>query len=276
VTKRRRDDVRRSVAAVADQPNILVRNFDGVRVESSKVALSSGILPAAALPTRAGPYKRFAYLPAQPWRPAPIGVEGLGCAKPRLGFFRVPDEHLARLRELAELPPSFTQQQARIAAQPLESYLSDRFGATEPLIVHGLNYAPGGLETVTVNPLTNKFIGLHIDSWDGKTYEERRAARTRISVNVGRVSRYLLVLNLAFDQGAQLIQQAFDLLATPTPHRVLPTLFWLFPELSVLRIEIGPGEAYVADTDNLIHDASTFLSSEFAFHCTFRAYWNAL
>lgn len=177
---------------------------------------------------------------------------------------------------MAITPPSFTREEARTAARPLEDYLSERFGATEPVVIHGLNYAMGGLETVTVNPSTNRYIGLHIDSWDGTSFEERRTARTRISVNVGDAPRYLLVLNMPFDEGARLIQEALNLPSLPRPYRVMPTLFWLFPEIPVLRIEIGPGEAYVADTDNLIHDASTLPSSEPAFHCTFRAYWSRL
>lgn len=162
------------------------------------------------------------------------------------------------------------------AAEPLAEYLGDRFGAAEQIIVHGLNYAGGGLETVTVNPKTGRYIGLHIDSWDGTTYDERRNARTRISVNVGSAPRYLLVLNMPYDQGADLIKASLSLNTLPSTHRVLPALFMLFPEIPVLRIRIKPGEAYVADTDNLIHDASTLPNSAAAFHCTFRSYWSRL
>jgi hypothetical protein len=112
-----------------------------------------------------------------------------------------------------------------------------------------------------------------LDSWDGHSYSERRTARTRISINVGRTTRHLLALDITLPEAGQLVKAALGLRHPPPPSRLIPLIFLLFPEIPVVRLEIRPGEAYVADTDNIIHDASTVLSSEEAFHCSFRGHW---
>jgi hypothetical protein len=276
VTQAVRSHVRRLIASQVDQPNVVVQNFNDQSIEPWRIKLSTGTIAANECATRSGPYKRSAFLPAPPWRRARVEAEGCTLRAPRLGYFTVPSSILCPFRNLTSDPPTFTRADAAQAAEPLAEYLGDRFGASEAIITHGLNHSRSGLETVTVNPETGLYIGLHIDSWDGNSFDERRNARTRISVNVGSVPRYLLVLNMPFDHGADLIKVALSLKTPPPPHRVLPALFMLFPEIPVLRIQIQPGEAYVADTDNLIHDASTLPNSSAAFHCTFRAHWSRL
>lgn len=275
MVKSRREQVRQAVSKSYRLPTLSVVNFDCGPVEPWRVELSAGTIRAGAA-DYAGRYKSTAHLPAPPWRGVRVADATTPNRSPRLGYFSVPEDLLVSLRGLISDPPTFTRDQAIRAAVPLGEYLTHRFGAREPLIVHGLNYAAGHLETVTVNPKTGRYIGLHIDSWDGNEFEERRNARTRISVNIGHSARYLLVLNVAFDTAAELIQKALGLKRLPRPYRVLPALFLFFPEIPVLRIKIEPGEAYVADTDNLIHDASTFASPMPAFHCSFRAYWDSL
>jgi hypothetical protein len=72
----------------------------------------------------------------------------------------------------------------------------------------------------------------------------------RISINIGREDRYFLFINLS-------IQDLIELLE-PDPSRTADELvlqfFASYPDYPVVRIRLRPGEAYIAPTENIIHD----------------------
>jgi hypothetical protein len=109
----------------------------------------------------------------------------------------------------------------------------------------------GGLRTVT-SARDGRRIGLHVDSWDGVDIKARRQASNRLAINTGKASRYLLFLprqvaNLPVD-GAAASEMALDLVRAYVK---------LFDDDRVFRLETRPGEAYVAPTENIIHDGSS-------------------
>lgn len=129
-----------------------------------------------------------------------------------------------------------------------------------------LTVHPGGLETVTIDSKTGLRTGLHVDSWSTLPLRSRAQARPRVCANFGWSNRYLLFVPLPVDQlvtgniamfaswarkrcGAELA----DALGTAFSDRFLHE----FPSLPVARLCIRPGEAYIAPTENLIHDGSS-------------------
>ncbi len=118
----------------------------------------------------------------------------------------------------------------------------------------GAAVAQPGLRTVTIDggrrPLER--TGLHVDSWDGGAAGARARSRRRLCVNAGREPRYLLfvprrVSSLAAEAarvGAPVNAIASELLSSR-------------PDLPIVRVRVDPGEAYVASTEDLIHDGST-------------------
>jgi hypothetical protein len=119
------------------------------------------------------------------------------------------------------------------------------------------------LPTSTINAIeflpAKLFAGLHLDSWDYLPFRRRHLARNRICINLGRETRYFLLINLT-------LKQLFAELNLVDPDDIyqdyrgvrLPNKFMqAFPDYPVVRLAIHPGEAYIAPTENFIHDATS-------------------
>jgi hypothetical protein len=109
---------------------------------------------------------------------------------------------------------------------------------------------------VTVNASTGQFLGLHFDSWMRLPPDQRSDAPNRLCLNLGREARYLLFVNV---QMAGILRTLF---AGQPPQNAgatdLGRLFLQrFSDFPVISLRIDPGEAYIAPTENMIHDGCT-------------------
>ncbi len=107
----------------------------------------------------------------------------------------------------------------------------------------------GDLETVTIDPLTGAFVGLHIDSYT-RSESTQRNAHVRFVVNLGPPHRYLL---FGLNPGVA---------PTSTEHTGEAWRRFKAAALSeagtpIGRIRLEPGEGYSANTEALVHDASS-------------------
>ena len=121
-----------------------------------------------------------------------------------------------------------------------------------------LTDAPGG-STTTIDPRTNLRLGLHLDNWDRLPVRLRHASRNRASVNLGPAPRAFLFVDLDVTAGhppdvvpdtrstRRLLQNASD------------------PPM-LLRLVLASGWAYIAPTENLMHDGSSLDSCAAAVH----------
>lgn len=144
--------------------------------------------------------------------------------------------------------------------------LIDRVGAelarlfAEPGRGHrtlGIAVNAPGLLTTTVDAASRRRLGLHVDNWSGLAPRARAQAPNRLCVNLGKEPRRLLFLNLSLGQILPHLPAATvsDLQLGAT-H--LARLFMeRFPRYPVLSLAIEPGEAYIAPTENLVHDGCT-------------------
>jgi hypothetical protein len=112
---------------------------------------------------------------------------------------------------------------------------------------------------VTFDASVERFIGLHIDDLDALPLARRTESTTRLCINLGRSARYLLFVNLGVARMTGMLADAGGgadfggLRSTPLIHAFLRR----FPDYPVVRLEMRPGEAYIAPTENMIHDGAT-------------------
>jgi hypothetical protein len=135
-------------------------------------------------------------------------------------------------------------------------------------------------ETVTVNSSTGLRVGLHVDNWSGLEQGHRDKAPIRICANFGWSDRFLLFVDTPLDFLLnERIEEFLPWQATLGPNEAnritRPTLLAreflkAFPRYPIFRLRIKPGEAYLAPTENIIHDGSTIIGSGLDIACHIR------
>lgn len=141
----------------------------------------------------------------------------------------------------------------------ITSDMCDVFGGGSGLITHGLHQNdPQDLTTTIKDETEGIRVGLHIDSWEGGGFDERDRSLTRICLNLGPGDRYFLYVPLPLRTVLLCLP---DKIRKDCSENNLGSLVAEFfrnsPAVPVLRLLVKPGYGYFADTDNIIHDAST-------------------
>jgi len=127
-----------------------------------------------------------------------------------------------------------------------------RFPSIEPIKVLGINVVEPGLHTGSIQrPPVRRYIGLHVDQWrDTANFSGNTISR--LCLNVGTEPRYFLYMNYSIHAMRRLLQ------TDERDEGVVARQFLRHHfECPVVRLELCPGEAYLAVTKNLIHDATT-------------------
>jgi len=107
-----------------------------------------------------------------------------------------------------------------------------------------------------------QFIGVHKDSSKNMTLHTAHRFGNRITFNLGKESRYLLVTNLSMLQAYHMIKREIDLKENDVNNKNITSYFMkLFPDYPMLKIEHKPHHFYIAPTDNCFHDGSTLGST---------------
>lgn len=96
-------------------------------------------------------------------------------------------------------------------------------------------------------------VGLHIDSWFNASMTNRSSGLpNRMCVNLGPERRFFMFMNLPLPVMREMLGRM------PTDPVTFPVEFMeAFPDYPVVKLEVGPGEAYIAPTEIIIHDATT-------------------
>jgi hypothetical protein len=244
----------------------LVWCAEHMKQDRARVSLSSGTISLQKPESDELKYNPGAFVPAKPWR-KPTDRESNGLWRDSgftgvdfVGITKVPDDLLAEFNNVerdGSSGPLWRLESNRIdeLSRPLVNYLCKGFGYKKDPVRQGVSVNMPALETVTFDA-NRAFLGLHLDSWDGQPLETRVQSLNRIVVNIGSEARYFLFLNLSLMEMARAL--------TLRPGTVHGGLNWLgpafmarFPRYPIVRVRVAPGEAYIAPTDNVIHDAST-------------------
>lgn len=118
--------------------------------------------------------------------------------------------------------------------------------------------------TVTTDPRSGRRVGLHVDDWYHLPPGTRASAPARLCANFGWQDRFLLFVDISIDdlfhgtvnefaEWADRHRSEFDKGPTWFARRFLSA----FANYPITRLRVRPGEAYIAPTDNLIHDGSS-------------------
>lgn len=100
------------------------------------------------------------------------------------------------------------------------------------------------------------FSGLHIDDWDARSIGDRQGCGRQMSINLGRCDRFLVFSPLPVAAIAARLGR--DPHTEPGRYTELCVDFLRqHPGHPLLKVRVRPGEAYIAPTENVIHDGST-------------------
>lgn len=146
------------------------------------------------------------------------------------------------------------------AMKRLLRYLTHFNVGERELTPHSLYFGKPNLHNNTFNSKEKVYIGMHLDSWEGDPFHNRSKSRNRICINLGKESRYLLFYGIGLDEMAKLSN--FD---TSTDRFDINKIYKDFAKIGleypIYRLEIKPFEAYIAPTEYVIHDGSSWNSS---------------
>ena len=109
----------------------------------------------------------------------------------------------------------------------------------------------GNRPSITVDRVSGRRLGLHLDSWDGLDVSSRWKSRNRIVVNRGPAERYLYVVPVPIEEMAARV-------ASPErrhPGEVADTYIRNTRRTPCLRMLQPAHVAYVCCTERLVHDA---------------------
>lgn len=237
--------------------------FPGIRVAiPDRAGLQASAGTARARWTRASSYEKGAVVARGAWRPL-SDAEWRNMTRPTetpsVALFALPGPVLEPFREIREIAA-----RARTARQLWKAlpdhdkqvraflrYAVRRYGcgsqARDP---GGIHVNDPGMRATTVNPKGGKRVGLHLDDWYRAAPRNRHKSPNRICVNLGSEDRYFLFLNLPIRRVYELAGASSDLSGSAAGQ----LFFRRFPSYPVIKLRMRPGEAYIAPTENLIHD----------------------
>jgi hypothetical protein len=244
-------------------------NCEAANAANDRVFLSDGTISLQEPDADKAEYVPGAFLPKTPWR-KPTDWENnrlwqdLGITNVDfVGIASIPRELLTALRKLVsdtENTDALRQLDPRRIREfigPLIDYVRDRFAYKSEPFNHGIHVHRPGRETVTLNTASGKYLGLHLDSWEKYSVEARARSLNRICVNIGAEPRHFLFVNLPLMNVARLLAEESQENPDRESESVGPAFMSRFPGYPIVKVRVAPGEAYIAPTDNLIHDAST-------------------
>jgi hypothetical protein len=132
----------------------------------------------------------------------------------------------------------------------------------ERIVFQGPWVSAGGMRTVTLNLDVKPpcRVGLHVDNWDDLPLPERARGRRRLCVNLGTRPRFLVFLPVplsALATQGEVVEATSDRVS---PAILVRSYLGAHLEQLAVRLQIDPGEAYVFNADDVVHDGSTATS----------------
>ncbi|MFI7241655.1 hypothetical protein [Streptomyces qinglanensis] len=127
---------------------------------------------------------------------------------------------------------------------------STRQGASDS-VVHG-----PGLVSTAYNYEQRTFMGLHLDNHEDLPLTERHRSLLLTVANLGFTDRYVHFVNLR-TADLTLMLAATGRAVPDTSHALKNAFFSAFPTHPVLRVRLRPGQAYLVNTQDVLHDGAT-------------------
>jgi hypothetical protein len=273
------------LASVPPQFIPLVDCEDRAGAAIDRVLLSDGTTSLQQSDAQKAEYTPGAFVPKTPWR-KPTDSESKRLWQNSgitdvdfVGIAGIPNELLTPLRKLVSGTPDtntlrqLDPRRIREFIGPLVDYIRNRFAYKSEPFNHGIHVHRPGRETVTVNTASGKYLGLHLDSWEKYSVEARARSLNRVCVNLGAEPRHFLFVNLPLMNLVKLLAEESEGNSDRESESVGAAFMSRFPGYPIVKVRVDPGEAYIAPTDNVIHDASTVGSKTPSITLTLRGWF---
>lgn len=257
--------------------------FDGDINPIDRLRLSSGTYCLDADSTLELGYRPSAFVPQLPWQIPTAdrlnlllkqSVETANLAE-TIAIVKFPNRVIAKLTELLRagneqygqdnltvsdinLQPDYTRSLDEIA-----TYISKHYSLDNDTCCLGLNRAEIDKLTTTIDwinylPQTPS-VGLHLDSWEKLPLRRRHFSKQRLCINMGTETRYFIFINRTLMQmftDLNLVDP-IDIYQDYRGLRLAEKFMRIYDQYPAISIAIEPGEAYIAPTENIIHDATS-------------------
>lgn len=182
-------------------------------------------------------YDAESLLPADDWIPLPARLASELDARS--------DAHASTVIELVRVPG--------VTALD-EIYRFQPFGDRHPARFLGYTECAADQRTTTTDTRTMRRLGIHLDNFDRMPLERRHESRRRIGINLGPGPRYLVLATQDIKGLARLTA-----LIERDPHTDQVRQYVARGgQLTCIRIRLEPGEGYLAPTELIPHDGSTW------------------
>jgi hypothetical protein len=239
---------------------------------AGRLSVVSELCPAGeSIPDGQSPFLPDAVVPRGEWR-VPTADE-FSCLSGVRGIYDESDIFIVPLPRLARvlgvhLPSGgdfdSVQRAVRdvVFARALEESIDDLVPLCirpEGLVCQGAWANPGGMRLVTHNMdlVPPRRIGLHVDNWDDLPISERAHGRRRLCVNIGMRPRYLVFLRTPISALAAAGKFPCTVPANLSPAILVRAHLGQNLRQLAARIRIDPGEAYIVNADDVIHDGAS-------------------
>jgi len=240
--------------------------------DSGRVMSSSGTTTPEQAPDKGPAYMAEARVPTLDWRALAEGdfrkLQAIPASARRANVIRiiqVPDEVIRPFRIARGTAGAVTWNGAGALREPgyeaaeldAKPYIRSLALTADGLSFLGREVRRPGQVTTAIDERLGLRVGLHVDSWDGWHPDHpggRSDCRTRLGVNLGTETRYLLFMQVPRDAVLKDVDEEMIALG---PTRLLQRYLEAHPDVPVYRLAIRPGEAYIAPIDAMPHDSST-------------------
>ncbi|HVI48707.1 MAG TPA: hypothetical protein VM802_27815 [Chitinophaga sp.] len=258
---------------------------------AGRIWLSNGVEPADDQVINGVPYEQNSFWPRTPWRqPEPEELNLLlthheePAYNQNVGIVRMPDTLIEKATTLNIQQLLNEKELVRLRKEQPAEYLGFSNHLKEVInsyLFSKEKWHPIGWvfndspqrRTLTINFKTGKYLGLHMDSWEAMNIVNLDEAPNRICINFGKSPRYFLFVNLTMNKIYELTRQRYSVNPDSLGQDLLTINFFkLFPDYPVVRIKVDPFEAYIAPTENIIHDGNTEDCTTLDIHYTVRGY----
>ncbi|MBI3436673.1 MAG: hypothetical protein HY056_16605 [Proteobacteria bacterium] len=256
---------RRLPGGDAVSPVVLYSPRRSLRDPEDRVRLSGGTCRAETIDTRAPFYLGDARAPLPDWRPATpqersiLWTESAPPAHRGVGIVRLLGPQLIRLfaarRDIFERADD-----GDTLKHPLIGLLLDLVRNAGLIAKHVYSARIGrdqpGLLTMTRAVDQDARIGLHFDRWDKLAVDELESSSNRVSINLGPSDRYFIFLNQTACGMATILRTA-EIQVVRDVRAIGAAFMQAFPQYPIVRLRLRPGDAYIAPTENILHDGSS-------------------
>jgi hypothetical protein len=243
----------------------------------SRLELSRGAVNASSIKLQNTRYTAYAHIPNGQW--CRLTLDELDAAlnqaseydcKNSIRVFTIPEEtrklfemlqlgNAGSLQEINEMVAHQTDVLIKLEEQ-LQNMIKD-YEMPSPekkTYIQGFFHSKPGYSTVTVDR-NQQYVGLHIDySVDlHKLYKTDTV--NRLCINIGKSARYFQYVNQNVNELERMINEKYTHdFRSGYESRDLPGIvekfFKYYPDYAILKFRLEPYEAYIAPSDNMIHD----------------------